>query len=123
MKRKAFHFFFFMTSFFILFLSSCSSVKNRNWKDEVIIDKKYRDFAERADAYLKEAGFQGAVLIGRGDKIVFAKGYGFCDEKAETPDVSPAPAKKEAAPAKKETPAEETGAAPPEQEQQGGSRQ
>ncbi len=87
--KKAFHFFFFMTSFFILFLSSCSSVKNRNWKDEVIIDKKYRDFAERADAYLKEAGFQGAVLVGRGKKIVFAKGYGFCDEKAAAPEEFP----------------------------------
>ena len=72
MKRKAFHFFFLMTSFFIL--TSCSSVKKRTWKDEVIIDKKYRDFAGRADAYLQEAGFQGAVLVGRGKKIVFAKG-------------------------------------------------
>ena len=87
--KKAFHFFFFMTSFFILIFTSCSSVKKRTWKDEVIIDKKYRDFAERADSYLSEAGFQGAVLVGRGDKVVFAKGYGFCDEKAAAPELVP----------------------------------
>ena len=89
MKRKAFHFFFFMTSFFIFIFSSCSSFKKRIWKDEVIIDKKYKEFAEQADAYLQEAGFKGAVLIGRGEKIVFAKGYGLCDEKAAAPDQCP----------------------------------
>lgn len=82
MKKAVFHFFFFMTSFFILTLSSCSSIEKRSWKDEVIIDKKYREFAEGADAFLLESGFQGSVLVGRGDKIVFAKGYGLCDEKA-----------------------------------------
>ncbi len=89
MKRKAIHFFFFIASFFILNLTSCSSVKKRIWKDEVIIDKKYRDFAGRADAYLCETGFRGAVLVGRGKTIVFAKGYGVCDEKAEAPDQVP----------------------------------
>ena len=89
MKKSALHFFFFMTSFFILIFSSCSSVKKRTWNDEVIIDKKYQDFAERADAYLKEANFQGAVLVGRGDKIIFAKGYGLCDSKAAAPDQVP----------------------------------
>ncbi len=80
MKKSAVHFFFFMTSFFIL--TSCSSIKKQTWNDDVIVNKKYRDFAERADSYLQEAGFQGAVLVGRGDKIVFAKGYGVCDVKA-----------------------------------------
>ena len=89
MKKALVHFFFFMTSFFILIFSSCSSVKKRTWTDEVIIDKKYQDFAERADAYLKEANFQGAVLVGRGDKIIFAKGYGLCDSKAAAPDQVP----------------------------------
>ncbi len=87
--KKAFHFFFFMTSFFILTFSSCSSIKKRTWTDEVIINKKYRDFAEGADSYLQEAGFQGAVLIGRGDKIIFAKGYGVCDVKAAAPEKVP----------------------------------
>lgn len=89
MKKNAFHFFFFMTSFFVFILSSCSSVKKRTWNDESIIDKRYRDFAGRADEYLCETGFQGAVLIGRGKKIVFAKGYGVCDEKAAAPDQVP----------------------------------
>ena len=83
MKKSALHFFFFITSFFIL--TSCSSIKKRTWNDEVIVDKKYQEFAERADGYLKDTGFQGAVLVGRGKKIVFAKGYGVCDEKAEAP--------------------------------------
>ena len=87
--KKAFHFFLFITSFCILNFTACSNIKNRTWKDEVIIDKKYRDFAERADTYLQEAGFQGAVLIGRGKKIVYAKGYGVCDEKAAAPDQVP----------------------------------
>ena len=93
MKRRAFHFFFFMTSFFIftlsLSLTSCSNVKKTSWNEDVIIDKKYKGFAERADAYLEEAGFQGAVLVGRGKKIVFARGYGNCDEKAAAPDQCP----------------------------------
>ena len=89
MKRKAIHFFFLMTSFFIFLLTSCSSFKKRVWKDEVIIEKKYKDLAEQADAYLQEAGFRGAVLVGRGEKIVFAKGYGVCDEKAAAPDQVP----------------------------------
>ena len=87
--KKAFHFFLFITSFCILNFTSCSNIKNRTWKDEVIINKKYRDFAEQADAYLQEAGFKGSVLIGRGEKIVFAKGYGLCDEKAAAPDQLP----------------------------------
>ena len=78
-----------MASLFILAFTSCSSIKKRSWKDEVIVDKKYRDFAERADALLQESGFQGAVLVGRGKKIIFAKGYGLCDEKAAAPDQVP----------------------------------
>lgn len=89
MKKSAFHFFFFMASFVILNLASCSSVKKQAWNDEEIVDKKYREFAGRADKYLCETGFQGAVLIGRGKKIVFAKGYGVCDEKAAAPNQVP----------------------------------
>lgn len=89
MKKAVVHFFFFMTSFFILTLTACSGVKKQAWADEVIVDKKYRDFAERADSSLQESAFQGAVLVGRGDKIVFAKGYGVCDEKTAAPDQVP----------------------------------
>ena len=87
--KKAFHFFLFITSFCILNFTACSNIKKRTWKDEVIIDKKYKEFAEQADAYLQEAGFKGSVLIGRGEKIVFAKGYGLYDEKAAAPDQCP----------------------------------
>lgn len=82
MKKNATHVFFLITSFFIFNFSACSTIKKQTWNDDVIVNKKYRDFAERADSYLQEAGFRGAVLVGRGDKIVFAKGYGLCDVKA-----------------------------------------
>ena len=83
------HVFFVAVSLFILTLNSCSSVKKKEWADDGVVDKKYREFAGAADAYLCESGFQGAVLVGRGDKIVFAKGYGVCDEKAEAPEQLP----------------------------------
>ena len=86
-KNATVHFFFVVASLFIL--TSCSSIKTRTWNDEVVVDKKYREFAERADGYLQEAGFKGAVLVGRGKKIVFAKGYGVCDEKAAAPEQVP----------------------------------
>ena len=93
MKKRAFHFFFFMTSFFLLTISfsliSCSSVKKQTWDVSEIINSKYSNFTGQADKYLSEMGFQGAVLVGRGDKIVFAKGYGVCDEKAPLPDLIP----------------------------------
>lgn len=57
---------------FILFCSffmSCAS-------------KKYVDFSTEVDAYLTESNFQGSVLVGKGKKILFAKGYGVCDKKA-----------------------------------------
>ena len=70
-------------------LTSCSSVKKKEWADDGVVNKKYSGFAGAADAYLYESGFQGAVLVGRGDKIIFAKGYGVCDEKAEAPEQLP----------------------------------
>ena len=81
-KITRIHVFFAAVSLFLFIFSSCSSIKKRTWNDDFIIDKKYRDFAEQADTYLQESGFQGAVLVGRGDKIVFAKGYGVCDVRA-----------------------------------------
>ncbi len=85
-KQTRTHVFFVVLSFFILtasaWLTSCSSIKKRSWNEAEIVNAKYKGFAGAADAYLTDAGFQGAVLVGRGDKIVFAKGYGVCDEKA-----------------------------------------
>ena len=94
MKKNAkSHVFFLLLSFFILTnsvcLISCSSVKKQTWDVSEVVNSKYSKFAGEADSYLSDMGFQGAVLVGRGDKIVFAKGYGFCDEKVAVPDLMP----------------------------------
>ena len=92
-KNATSHVFFVAVSLFILTFTatqtSCSSIKKRTWNEQEIINAKYKNFAGAADAYLTESGFQGAVLVGRGDKIVFAKGYGVCDVKAAAPDQVP----------------------------------
>lgn len=75
-------YFFLFTTFF----SSCSSVKNKAWKGDAVIDKKYVALADQVDSFLSESNFQGAVLIGKGKKIVFAKGYGSCDKKTKKSD-------------------------------------
>ena len=84
------HVFFLAVSLFVLTftagLTSCSSIKKQSWNADEIINSKYSKFAGAADSYLSESGFQGAVLIGRGDRIAFAKGYGFCDEKSAVPE-------------------------------------
>ena len=86
MKKTTILFLFF-TSFIIL--TSCSSIKKRSWNDEEIVDKKYLDFAGKVDGYLVESDFQGSVLVGRGDKIIFAKGYGLCDVRAPAAEQVP----------------------------------
>ncbi|BDC92361.1 serine hydrolase domain-containing protein [Treponema bryantii] len=92
-KQTRTHVFFVAVSLFILtsalWLASCSNIKKQSWNDSEVINPKYREFAGAADSYLTESGFQGAVLIGRGDKIVFAKGYGVCDVKAAAPEKVP----------------------------------
>ncbi len=84
-KNATIHFFFLAASFFLLTFSSCSSIKKKNWEQEKIVSSKYKAFAGAVDSYLQESGFQGAVLVGRGEKIVFARGYGVCDCKAPDP--------------------------------------
>ncbi len=82
-KNAVIHFFFFLAaSFFILTFYSCSNIKKQSWEQEEVINSKYKVFAGAVDSYLLESGFQGAVLVGRGEKIVFARGYGVCDVKA-----------------------------------------
>lgn len=83
------HVFFVAVSLFILTFTSCTNIKKKSWDEPVVINSKYREFVGAADEYLTETGFQGAVLVGRGEKIVFAKGYGLCDEKAPAPDQVP----------------------------------
>ena len=69
-KQTRTHVFFVVLSFFILtastWLTSCSSIKKRSWNEAEIVNAKYKGFAGAADAYLTDAGFQGAVLVGRG---------------------------------------------------------
>lgn len=64
-------------------LNSCSSIKNKSWDEEYIVDEKYSEFSEQVDSYLTKQNFQGAVLIGKGKNIIFAKGYGSCDVNAK----------------------------------------
>lgn len=70
-------------SFLSVFFLSCSSVKKENWTEPFIINKEYSDFCTQTDNYLLESNFEGAVLVGKGQKIIFAKGYGLCDKKDE----------------------------------------
>jgi len=82
MKKNAkSHVFFLSLSFFILTFISCSSIKKETWNVDSIYNAKYLQFCIDADNYLNETGFQGAVLVGHGDKIAFANGFGFCDDK------------------------------------------
>ena len=60
---------------------SCTAVKNKKWDTASVTEKKYAAFALQVDSFLTESNFQGVVLVGRGNKIVFAKGYGPCDKK------------------------------------------
>ena len=68
---------------FAIFLSSCNSIKDKKWSDEFIVDEKYSEEADQVNLYLNTNKFQGAVLVGIADKILFAKGYGPCDKNAD----------------------------------------
>lgn len=65
----------------VLIFVSFVSCKGKAEKPAQIIlnEKKYAEFCSNADNYLKEMDFKGSVLVAKGKKIVFAKGYGFCD--------------------------------------------
>ncbi len=65
-----------------LVFTSCSSIKKKSWADNFIIDQKFSDFADQVDLYLNANQFQGAVLVGLNEDIIFAKGYGTCDKNA-----------------------------------------
>jgi CubicO group peptidase (beta-lactamase class C family) len=49
-----------------------------------------KDIARKLDAYLqtetKERGFTGAVLVARGGKVLFSKGYGYADLEWKVPN-------------------------------------
>lgn len=67
MKKK---YLFISFIFLVFFNSSCSN-----------FDKK--TFSTQVDSFLLESNFQGAVLISKGKKVLFSKGYGLCDYKDE----------------------------------------
>lgn len=58
---------------------SCSGEKLEA-ADE-IQNPKYESLNKQTDTYLKSVGFTGAVLVAKGNKVLFAKGYGLTDSK------------------------------------------
>ena len=64
---------------------SCSGEKLEA-ADE-IQNPKYESLNKQTDTYLKSVGFTGAVLVSKGNKVLFAKGYGLTDSK--NPESSP----------------------------------
>ena len=45
--------------------------------------KNYSAFCREADSYLEDSNFQGTVLVARGKKVIYSKGFGPEDEKAK----------------------------------------
>lgn len=70
-----------------IFFSSCSSEKGLKLPENSIQNEKYEKFCAQADEYLFDTSFSGAILVAKGDEIVFAKGYGVCDKNV--PDSQP----------------------------------
>ncbi|MCR4580557.1 MAG: beta-lactamase family protein [Treponema sp.] len=84
MKLKFSHSFLFtLASALIFSLLSCASFKNKEWDGTQIINPQYSDFTLALDEYLQGLKYQGAVLVGKGHDIIFAKGFGRCDPNDE----------------------------------------
>lgn len=79
---------FISAMFCCAFFLSCNSVKKQIYSQDEILNPKYSHFIESADKYLVEQKFQGAVLVSKGEKIIFAKGYGTADKKNKTNPVN-----------------------------------
>lgn len=81
MKTESLHRFLFQLASVFLFVSfaGCASFKSKDWDATQIINPHYSDFTLAADAYLQDLHFQGAVLVGKGREIIYAKGFGRCD--------------------------------------------
>lgn len=50
----------------------------------ITTEKWYKDACADLDAFLRDSDFSGTVLLAKKHKILFAKGYGLCDEKNPT---------------------------------------
>ena len=45
---------------------------------------------EKSDSFLKDQNFTGSVLIAKGDKVLFSKGYGTCNKNdSDTTEITP----------------------------------
>lgn len=86
-KLKFFSLFTYCVFLSSIFFSSCSSVKENNISENSIQNEKYEKFCTQTDEYLLDTNFSGTILVAKGDEIVFAKGYGFCDKNL--PDSQP----------------------------------
>ena len=86
-KLKIFSLFTYCVFLSSIFFSSCSSVKENNISENSIQNEKYEKFCTQTDEYLLDTNFSGTILVAKGDEIVFAKGYGFCDKNL--PDSQP----------------------------------
>lgn len=83
-----------VTSIFIVallcsLLQGCDSKKKQavlkiNEAQDYIEDKEYKEYIATIDEYLNSCKFQGSILIGKDDKIILAKGYGYADEVNKT---------------------------------------
>ena len=86
-KLKIFSLFTYCVFLSSIFFSSCSSVKENNISENSIQNEKYEKFCTQTDEYLLSTNFSGTILVAKGDEIVFAKPYGFCDKNL--PDSQP----------------------------------
>jgi len=49
-------------------------------------NNKVSAFSQKVDTFLFNSGFQGQVLVAKGNKVIYSKGYGNCDPKdSESP--------------------------------------
>lgn len=61
--------------------AGCSSVKNKDWKDDEIVHPKYEELAENICEIVEQKHFSGAILVAQGKNVLFAKGFGPQDKK------------------------------------------
>lgn len=76
--------FFNSALFFLCFLfcfTSCSSIKDKVWTEEQIIEQGYETFAQQVREIASDKHFSGAVLVAKDNKIIFASGFGKADKK------------------------------------------
>lgn len=68
-----------------VFLSLISCQKSKKTiSEDCIKNHKYSDFIQKVENYLYEDNFQGSVLIGKKNKIIYAQGFGYQDPKSST---------------------------------------